>query len=636
MTRPRWFRRGRVLPMTSPAATSSLYDRITRLVDLPPRPRELVEHAPSVPLKTILRRFWPYAQPYRRWLVVNLLLILLVPAVEAAQIWMFKLMIDDVLVPRDFGPFLWIAAAYLTLTLFGGIVSYADDYLSTWIGEGFLRSLRVSLFRHVHALSLDFFERRRLGDVLSRLTGDVSSIETFVLSGVAQSLAYAVQIAIFAGLLFYLRWELALISIAVAPIAWIATRYFTSRIKQASREKRRRSGTLTAVAEESLANVQLVQAYNRQETEIERFDRENVASYEAELATTRVKALFSPAVDVLKLGGGLTVIGAGTWQLQQGRLTLGGLLVFLTYLGSLYSPIRGLSRLGTSIFAASAGAERIIELLDEPPSVDDRTDARTLGRVRGAVEFDHVSFRYPERDRNALSDVSFRLEPGETVALVGLSGAGKSTLAKLLLRFYDPADGTIRLDGVDLRDLRLASLRSNIALLLQETLVFEGTIYENIAYGRPGAFKEQIEQAAREADAHDFICSLPDGYDTLIGERGQRLSGGQRQRMAIARAMIRDAPILILDEPTTGLDAESAERILEPLQRLMRNRTTIVITHNLLTVRHATTVLVLGGGRVAERGTHGEMLARDGTYAQLYRMHHPQVPASGLSLVEPR
>src|SRR6266516_125444 len=376
MTRPRWFRRGCVLPMTSQGATSSLFHRVSGFVDLAPRLRQLVEHAPSVPLRTIVSRFWPYARPYRRWLVVNLVLILLLPALEAAQIWMFKLMIDDVLVPRDFGPFVWIAGSYLALTLLGGIVSFADDYLSTWIGEGFLRSLRTSLFRHVQGLSLDFFERRRLGDVLSRLTGDVSSIEAFVLSGVAQSLAYAVQIAIFAGVLFYLSWELALVSLTVAPIAWVAMRYFTGRISQASREKRRRSGTLTATAAESLANVNLVQAYNRQEMEIQKFDRENVAAYKAEVETTRLKALFSPVVDLLKFAGGLTVIGFGTWELQQGRLSLGGLLVFLTYLGSLYSPIRGLSRLGTSIFAATAGADRIIELLDEQPSVKERTTSR--------------------------------------------------------------------------------------------------------------------------------------------------------------------------------------------------------------------------------------------------------------------
>jgi len=586
-------------------------------------------------VKTILRTFWPYARPFRRWLAVDVALIVIAPAIEAAQIWMFKLLIDDVIVPRDFGPFVWIAGVYLALTLCGGVVSYADDYLSTWIGEGFVRSLRLRLFRHLHGLSPDFFGRRRLGDLLSRLTSDIAAIETFVLSGVAQSLAYVVQILIFASLLVYLSWELALTAFVVTPLAALATRHFTARIKNASREKRRRSGAMTAVAEESLANVQLVQAYNRQETEVGRFDHENVAVYDAELASTRIKALFSPAVDLLRLAGGLTVIGVGTWQLHQGKLTLGGLLVFLTYLGNLYGPIRGLGRTGNSVFAAVAGAERIIELLDEQPSVVDREDARTLRRVRGALEFDHVSFRYPGRRRAALSDVSLRIEPGETIALVGRSGAGKTTIAKLLLRFYDPLDGTIRFDGIDLRSLSLASLRANIALLLQENLVFDGTIYENIAYGRSGATPADVERAARAADAHTFISSLGDGYDSVIGERGQRLSGGQRQRIAIARAMIRDAPVLILDEPTTGLDAESADRILEPLQRLMRNRTTIVITHNLVTVRATTKVVMLEEGRVVEQGTHTELLARSDSYASLCARQSVATPApAGLSLVQ--
>lgn len=621
LTRPRWFGRGRVLyaPRSDTAAPS----------------RAFISRAPIVPLRGILRRLWPDVRPYRKWIAFDLVLILLVPSIEAAQIWMFKLLIDDVLVPRHFGPFLWIALGYLGLTVCAGAVSFGDDYLSTWIGEGFLRSLRLRLFRHLQGLSLDFFERRRLGDLLSRLTGDVAAIETFVLSGVAQSLAYVLQIGIFAGLLFYLSWQLALIALAVAPLAWLATKSFTDRIKRASREKRHRSGTMSTVAEESLANIQLVQAYNRQETETARFDRENVASYEAELATTRVKALFGPAVDLLKLGGGLAVIAAGTWQLQQGRLSLGGLLVFLTYLSSLYSPIRGLTRVGTSIFAATAGAERVLELLDERPLIQERPGAKSLGRVAGAIEFTHVTFRYPGRTSDALSDLSFRLEPGEAAALVGLSGAGKSTIAKLLLRFYDPVAGSIRVDGVDVRDLRIESLRSQIAVLLQETLVFDGSVSENIAYGRPGATAEQIEQAAWEADAHGFITSLPDGYETMIGERGRRLSGGQRQRIAIARAMIRDAPVLVLDEPTAGLDADSAGRILAPLQRLMRDRTTIVITHNLLTVESATTVIVLEGGRIGERGSHRELIDRGGTYAALYRAHAAEPLTAEPPLVRP-
>jgi ATP-binding cassette subfamily B protein len=596
-------------------------DLLRRLVRLPEVGTAPVQHAPTVPVGAIVRRFWPYARPYRKQLALSLGLIVVLPAVEAAQIWMFKLAVDDVLVPRHFTPFLWIAAAYLGLTLLGGVVSFAADYLSAWIGESFLRDLRTGLFRHVQGLSLDFFERRRLGDVLARLTGDVASIETFVLSGVARAIAYGVEIVIFAGLLFYLRWELAVVALAVAPLAWGSMRYFTRLVKQASREKRRRSGSLSAVAEESLANAQLVQAYNRQETEVRRFDRENVASFSAELASTRVKALFSPAIDLLRVTGALVVIGAGTWELQRGRLSLGGLMVFLTYLSQLYSPIRGFSRLGNTVFAASAGAERIIELLDERPSIAERKRARVLSVVRGELELDDVSFRYPGTAQDAVAEVDFRVEAGETLALVGRSGAGKSTLAKLLLRYYDPSEGAIRLDGVDLRDVRLRSLRSNVAVLLQETLVFDGTIRENIAYGRPRATKRQIEQAAREADAHAFIAGLPDGYDTVVGQRGRRLSGGQRQRIAIARAMIRDAPILVLDEPTTGLDAESAGRILAPLRRLMDGRTTIVITHNLLTVREATTILVLDGGRVVETGTHDELLVRDAAYAELYRWY---------------
>ncbi len=601
-------------------------DRLRALLSPAAQGDGLVAAAPTLPLRALFRRFAPYARPYRWWFAAVLLFIALAAAAETATIWLFKVVVDEVLVPRDFGPFWWIAGLYIALNLGAGLVAFADDYLSTWVGERFLLDLRTDVFRHLHGLSMDFFERRRLGDLLSRLTGDVAAIESFVLSGVADAMASVLRLAFFAGALLYIRWDLALVSLLVAPLFFAAARRFSRLVKQASREKRRRSGSLSAVAEESLANAALVQATNRQSTEVERFHREGVGAFAAQMAATRLKALFTPIIDLIELLGALVVIGLGTYELSRGRLTLGELLAFLTFLTLLYGPIRGLSRLSNLFFSASAGAERIAELLAERPAVLDQSGARPIGRTSGAFAFTGVGFRYPGTDRDALRDVAFAVEPGQTVALVGASGAGKSTVAKLAMRFYDPTRGTVSLDGIDLRELRLHDLRENVTVLLQETLVFHGTIGENIAYGRRGATREEIERAARAADAHEFVDALPDGYETVVGQRGRLLSGGQRQRVAIARAMIRDAPVLILDEPTTGLDAESAERVLKPLRRLMEGRATVVISHNLLTVRDADLIVVLDEGQVVERGAHDELLAAGGAYAALYRLHAPPAP----------
>ncbi|MFF3913650.1 ABC transporter ATP-binding protein [Streptomyces sp. NPDC001852] len=593
---------------------------LRRLLSVAEASDAVVAAAPPVSPRAVFRRFWPYTRGGRRWLLPVLLFSLVGPAVDAAELWLFKILVDEVLVPRDLRPFAWIAPAYLGLILCSGILRFADDMTSTWVGERFLLSLRCDVFRHVQGLSLGFFERRRLGDVLSRVTGDVDAVETFLLSGVADALYYVVRMALFLGLLLYIRWDLTLLALAIVPLFWGAARHFARLTKAASRERRRRSGSLSAIAEEVLGNVALVQAYNRQGWEERRFERESVGRFRAVMASARIRAVYSPVVEIIEVTGGLAVMGLGTWKLAQGQLTLGGLLVFLALIGKLYGPVHGLSRLGTTFYAASASAERIIELLDQRPQVTERADARRTGRARGAVEFDGVWFRYPGTACWALSDVSFQVAPGETLALVGASGAGKSTVAKLQLRFYDPERGAVRLDGTDLRALRLADVRESVAVVLQETLVFHGTVRENIAYGRPGASEADIVAAARAADAHEFVERLPEGYDTLVGQRGRTLSGGQCQRLAIARAMLRDAPVLLLDEPTTGLDVRSARRIMDPLRRLMAGRTTVVISHNLLTVRDASWIVVLDHGRVVEHGAHEDLLRGRGPYARLHRL----------------
>ena len=477
-------------------------------------------------MREIFRRFWPYARPYRRWIPVIVLLVALGSALEVAAIWMYKILVDEVLVPRDFGLLGWVALAYLGLTLLDGIISFADAYLSSWVGERFLVSLRTAFFRHLQSLSLGFFERRKLGDMISRLSEDIDDIEDLVLSGIVAGISYVFQLLFFVGALFYLQWNLALISLIAAPLFLLAARRFSRLIKETSREEQRRSGSISAVAEESFSNAALVQAYNRQEDEVERFHRENMGSFRAQMASTRLEALFSPLINLIELFGMAIVVAFGVWLLSQGQLTLGGLLVFLIYLTRLYEPVQGLSDLAGTIFEATAGAERVIEFLDQKPSVEDKPDAHPLRRAHGAIELDSATFRYPGAKRPALDDVSFSTGPGETLALVGPSGAGKSAVARLLLRFYDPSSGAVRLDGHDLRDLTLHSLRENVAVLLQETLVFDGTVRENIAYGRPNATEARDRPRRRGGRRPRVHRGLAGGLRHQGGTEGPVAVGG--------------------------------------------------------------------------------------------------------------
>ena len=417
------------------------------------RRSDVVAHAPALPVREVLRRFWPDARPYRRWLPLGLALIAVGVAIETAEIYLFKLVVDEVLVPGDLGPLLPIGLASAGLLILGGAVALADDLLGTWLGERFLLTMRTRVFGHLLTLSPDTLDRRRLGDVLTRLGGDVAAIEAFVLSGVADALAAVLSIGFFVGALFYLQWDLALVSLIVAPLFFLTARRFSGLIKRASREKRRRSGSLGAVAQDTLGNTALVQASNREGAELERYRREGEGVIAAELSSVRIRGVFSPLVDLIELAGILLVVYFGTRAIAGGGLTLGGMLVFIAYLTRLYGPVRDLSSLSNTVFKALAGAERVIELLDERPRVTD--GPLRLERVRGAIELDDVWFSYDHDP--ALRGVTLRVAPGERVALVGASGAGKSTIARMLLRWGDPDSGVVRIDGHDLRELELAS-----------------------------------------------------------------------------------------------------------------------------------------------------------------------------------
>jgi ATP-binding cassette subfamily B protein len=515
------------------------------------------------------------------------------------------------------------ALSVITIAAVGAAASYTENYLSTKVGQRVMLDLRQTLYHHIQRLSLSFYDRAKTGDLISRVTSDVDAIQSFVSSALLGVLVDVLALVGMLAVMFYFNWRFTLIALSVAPVLFLEVYSLTHRIKQATRDIRKKESEIVSVVEETLSSIRVVKAFAREDYEEKRLKQESLESMEMALRARRIKARLSPIVDIIVAAGTCLVLWYGARFTLAGQLTAGALVVFLLYLGKMYKPMRDLSKMTDTVSKAFIGAERIKEVIQTESQTRDWPHARTAPRFKGEIECSHVSFGYSS-DQVVLKDINLRIKAGQFAAIVGPTGEGKSTIISLVARFYHPLTGAVRIDGQDVRNFKLKSLRQQISFVLQETLLIRAPIWQNIAYGKPEATRAEIIRAARLANAHEFVEQMPDGYDTLVGERGVTLSGGQRQRIAIARAIIRDSPILILDEPTTGLDASAERLVLEALGRLMAGRTAVVVAHHLSTIRNADVIFVLKGGVIVESGTHEDLIGRGGVYAQLYQAQPDQ------------
>jgi ATP-binding cassette subfamily B protein len=591
---------------------------------------------PAKTARQWLPHFVPLLRPFRKQLWWAVLAMVLDASLTVLRPWPLKVVIDRVLTHRPSRvPFLsgWLdnttlsrmhilygaCAATLLIALSTGLLTYWYTRTLGIVGQCFVFDLRCRLFAHLQRLSLRFHDTQRRGDLVTRLTSDIQAIQDLISNGLIVLGSNAFLLLGMIILMFWLNWQFALVALAVAPfLFWTVFRY-THRIKMAAREARVSAGLLASLAQETLASIRIVQGLAQEEQQNDRFEAQSESSLRSYLEGVRYQARVAPLVDVFAAAGLALVMWFGATHVMQGHLTTGDMVVFFAYVTNLYSPMKALARLSYVTSKATVGAERIADILSVRSEVTDRPGAREISRYVGGIEFRDVSFAYQSR-QPVLSRINVRIAPGEKVAIVGATGAGKSTLISLVPRLYDPSSGAVLIDGEDIRNHSVQSLRAQISLVLQDSLLFSGSIRENIAFGRPDASDEEIVAAAAVANAAEFIDRLPEGYETLVAEGGATLSGGQKQRIAIARAILRDSPILILDEPTSGLDAASERTVIDALERAARRRTTLLIAHRLTTVRLADRIIVMEKGSVVEEGTHQELLARGGNYAHLYSL----------------